>query len=149
MGQAISTLVFEKKLIPKGVFFPFSFLFSILKAFEITYTGSSRINKHSLHIKCLFLELGKLKEPTKQHNLFMKKMKVLFHRIRLHENCELMVGCLNDQWLFFFLAAYNGMWKFSGQELNPYHSRNPGCCNDNTGSFTCWATRGLSNDTFF
>ena len=98
MGLAITTLVFgEKKMLPKGIFYFFLFFFSILNTFEITYTGSSKIIKHSLHVSCLSLELGKLKQTNTvvQFICEKKKVKIVFQIIRLHANYK-PIGLLNN-----------------------------------------------------
>ena len=83
-------------MLPKGIFYFFLFFFSILNTFEITYTGFSKIIKHSLHVSCLFLELGKLKQAnTVVQFIYEKKVKIVFHVIRLHANYK-PIGLLNN-----------------------------------------------------
>ena len=45
--------------------------------------------------------------------------------------------------LEFFFGQVHDMWKFLGQESNPYHSSDQSCCSDNTGSLTHCMTREL------
>ena len=61
--------------------------------------------------------------PTFQHN-YLDKSKMLTA-------------------LFFFFGCSRDIWKFPGQGLNPYHSSDPSCCNDNRGSLTRCTTGEL------
>lgn len=102
VGLAITTLVFENRMLPKGIFYFFLFFFFfIVNTSEITYTGSSKIIKHSLHVSWLFLELGKLKQAnTVVQFIYEKKVNIVFHIIRLHANYK-PVGLLNNPWPLF------------------------------------------------
>ena len=50
---------------------------------------------------------------------------------------------------FFFFGCTHSIWKFPGQGLNPGLSRDPSCCNANTGSLICCATRELLGMSFY
>ena len=73
-------------------------------------------------------------------NIMTSKLGCYMYGIEIVNSSSLKSFSYGCSVVFCFWAALVACGSFLGQGSNPYHSSDPGCCSDNMGSLTCWAT---------